>query len=180
VKNSWAGRKTVNNQSYQLGAGVHSDRQYIPFTPVVEFDWISTCNTKPNISIKPQTFDGRDDFVEYLSQFKILVELQRKSLYLASSLVSNARSVLTKLNEDQTRDLNSLVKVFNNALRLGREIRNWRISLKENGESLSELAQSVKKLIRKAYPSWPLESSCGRTFQWRITRSWHAFTLAGV
>ena len=70
------------------------------------------------MSIKPQTFDGTEDFDEYLSQFKVLVDLhgwnyREKSLYLASSLVRNARSVLSELNEDQMRDFNSLVKVLN-------------------------------------------------------------------
>ena len=114
------------------------------------------------ISIKPQTFDGTEDFDEYLSQFKILVDLHRwnyreKSLYLASSLVGNARSVLSELNEDQMRDFNSLVKVLN--MRYGSVERSemYRAQLKnitkKESESLSELAQSIKKLIKRAYPS---------------------------
>ena len=60
------------------------------------------------ISMKPQTSDGTEDFDEYLSQFKILVDMHRwnyreNSIYLASSLVGNARSVLSELNEDQMR-----------------------------------------------------------------------------
>ena len=49
-------------------------------------------------SVKPQTFDGAEDFDEYLSQFnyKILVDLhgwnyREKSLYRASSLVGNRK-----------------------------------------------------------------------------------------
>lgn len=85
-------------------------------------------NPKPTISLKPQTYDGSEDFEEYLSQFKILVDLHgwdycTKSLYLASSLTGSARAVLGELSEIQIRDFDSLVKVL--SMRYGsRKIRN--------------------------------------------------------
>jgi hypothetical protein len=117
---------------------------------------------KPPISIKPHTYDGSEDFEEYLSQFKILVELhgwdyREKSLYLASCLTGNARTVLGELSEAQSRDFESLVRVLN--MRFGSMERSemFRAKLKNRvkgeKESLSELAQSIKKLIRQAYPT---------------------------
>lgn len=119
-------------------------------------------NPKPTVSLKPQTYDGSEDFEEYLSQFKILVDLHgwdycTKSLYLASSLTGNARAVLGELSEIQIRDFDSLVKVL--SMRYGSVERSemFRAKLKNRvmgtKESLSELSQSIKKLVRQAYPT---------------------------
>jgi hypothetical protein len=74
--------------------------------------------TRPNVTIKPQTFDGTEDFNDFLAHFEILVTLHgwdymTKSLYLASSLSGNARSILTELNEVQRTDYKSLVDLLN-------------------------------------------------------------------
>lgn len=59
---------------------------------------------KPNhVTLKPQTFDGSEDFDEYLTQFEMLCDLhgwdyRTKSLYLASSLTGGARALLSELN----------------------------------------------------------------------------------
>ena len=118
--------------------------------------------TKPTVSIKPQIYGGEEDFEEYLSQFQVLVDLHgwdyhTKSLYLASSLAGNARGVLGELTPTQMRDFDSLVKFLN--MRFGSVERSemFRARLKNRvrgeNESMSELAQSIKKLIRQAYPS---------------------------
>ena len=67
-------------------------------------------------SVKTQTFDGAEDFDEYLSQFncKILVDLHGWNYLSIGPVVlsETARSVLSELNEDQMRNFNSLVKVL--------------------------------------------------------------------
>ena len=113
------------------------------------------------VKIKPQHYDGSDDWDEYLTQFNILAELngwsyQYKSLYLASSLTGNARALLNELDDEKRRDFTSLVVALNN--RFGSENKaeyfrsKLQIKVRSPNESLMELAQSVKKMTRKAYP----------------------------
>ena len=120
---------------------------------------------EPDIShnrMKPQTYDGSDDLDEYLAQFNIVAELNKwnypiKSLYLASSIVGAARAILCELDVDKRRDFNSIVTALQN--RYGSvhkaEIFRSRLQSKTLGrnETIPELAQSVRKLTRKAYPS---------------------------
>lgn len=118
---------------------------------------------KPNhVTLKPQTFDGSEDFDEYLTQFEILCDLhgwdyRTKSLYLASSLTGGARALLSELNGDQRRDFNSLVKILNRRYGSVERSEMYRAQLKTktrgSNETLPELAQSIKKLTRKAYPT---------------------------
>lgn len=117
---------------------------------------------KSHVSIKPQTYDGSEDFDEYLAQFEILVDLhgwdyKTKSLYLASSLTGGARALLNELNETQRRDFHSLAKILNRRYGSVERSEMFRAQLKTKirgtNESLSELAQSIKKLTRQAYPT---------------------------
>ncbi|KAL3866929.1 hypothetical protein ACJMK2_044176 [Sinanodonta woodiana] len=114
--------------------------------------------------MKPQLYDGREDFDEYLSQFEIVSELNGwdnnlKSLYLASSLTEGARALLNELTSAQRRDYNSLVNVLD--LRYGSMNRaeifkaKLQTRTKRKDMSISELAQSIKKLTRQAYPGDP-------------------------
>ena len=111
---------------------------------------------------KPRNYDGNEDFEDYLSHFEILSELNQwdyytKSLQLASKLSGSALGILAELNETQKRDFNSLVKALR--MRFGSlersEMFRARLKARTRGknESLSELAQSVKKLTRQAYPT---------------------------
>jgi hypothetical protein len=106
---------------------------------------------KPNVSIRPQSYDGIEDFEEYLAQFQVFVDLHgwdyhTKSLYLASNLTGKARTALSKLSAAQMWDLDSLVRV--SSMRFGSvepfEMYCTRLKSKVNGpnESLSEMAQS--------------------------------------
>jgi hypothetical protein len=117
---------------------------------------------KSQMPVKLKDFDGTEDFNDFLAHFEILVTLHgwdymTKSLYLASSLSGNARSILTELNEVQRTDYKSLVDLLNRRFgSLGRaelfraQLKN---RIKGNNESISELAQSIKKLTRLAYPT---------------------------
>jgi hypothetical protein len=133
------------------------DRHRVPGDPppVVYF------RNNRKISMKLQLYDGDDDLNEYLAQFEILAEINNceyiaKSLYLAGSLKGGARALLNELDRDQRKDYDSLVRVLNNRygsaerFELHRAKRHTRIRGKY--ETLPELAQSIKKLTRLAYP----------------------------
>ena len=113
---------------------------------------------------KPQCFEGSEDLDEYLAQFEILSELNRwdyhqKSLHLASSLKGNARAILSELSHVERRDYNHLIKAL--TTRFGSQGRaeiyraQLQTRIRHRDETISELAQSIKKLTRHAYPEAP-------------------------
>jgi hypothetical protein len=117
-----------------------------------------------SVKLKPQNYDGTEDLDDYLSQFEILADLncwnyETKSLYLAGSLKGDARTLLTELSSLQRRDYDRLVHIL--TLRFGSLNRaeiykaNLQTRVKRRDESISELAQSIKKLTRQAYPNAP-------------------------
>lgn len=122
--------------------------------------------TQNGAKMKPQFYDGSEDLEDYLSQFEILAELNQwnyhsKSLYLASSLKGDARSMLSELSPIERRDFDTLVDILK--LRFGSVNRseiykaNLQTRTKHRDESISELAQSIKKLTRQAYPNAPYD-----------------------
>ena len=124
------------------------------------------CNSQPSqdrsqCKIKPQNYNGATDFDEFLAQFEIVSELNgwlysEKSLYLASCLTGDARSLFSELDYEGKRDYNTLIEKI--AGRFGSENRSeiFRTQLKSRsrnkGETIPELAQAIKKLVRQAYP----------------------------
>ena len=111
--------------------------------------------------MKPQNFSGAEDFDEFLSQFEITCEINRwqyreKSLYLANCLTGEARSLLSELDPDGRRDYSTLVEKLTNRFGSVNRSEIFRTQLKSRvrnkGESIPQLAQAVKKLVRQAYP----------------------------
>jgi hypothetical protein len=111
------------------------------------------------MGIKPSSFDGVDDFDEYLIQFEILAKLHKwdyqvKSLCLASCQTGNARAILTELNEAGQQNFNSLLSIL--GMHYGSiersEIYRARLKgrIRAGNESVPELAQSIKK----TFPDW--------------------------
>lgn len=113
---------------------------------------------------KPNCFDGTEDFDEYLAQFEMLTKLNRwdyysKSLHLACSLKGDALSILSELSESEREDYQCLVKVlktrfgFQGKAELSRA--QLQTKIKRENETMSELAHTIKKLTRNAYPDAP-------------------------
>jgi hypothetical protein len=97
-----------------------------------------------------------------ISQFEIVADLNNwdyrtKSLQLAGHLAKDACGLLGELSPDQRRDYDTLVNALK--IRFGSTERSemFRAKLKTwvkgRDESISELAQAIKKLTRQAYPS---------------------------
>lgn len=111
--------------------------------------------------VKPQNFSGATDFDEFLSQFEITSEIngwqyRDKSLYLANCLTGEARSLLSELDYLGRRDYKTLVEKLANRFGSVNRSEIFRTQLKSRsrnkGESIPELAQAIKKLVRQAYP----------------------------
>ncbi|MCG7878412.1 MAG: hypothetical protein N0C90_19075 [Candidatus Thiodiazotropha endolucinida] len=111
--------------------------------------------------MKPQNFDGKSDFDEFLCQFEINCEInawgyKEKSLYLANCLTGDARSLLNELGPEGRRDYNTLIDKLRNRFGSVNRAEIFRTQLKSRtrnkGETIPELAQAIKKLVRQAYP----------------------------
>lgn len=124
--------------------------------------------SEPNLSrnvgvkMKPQNFSGDEDLEDFLAQFEITSEINRwsyseKSLYLASSLTRNARSILTEMKEGERRDFSCLVSKLKTRFGSEHKAEIFRTQLKtrvrQKNESIPELAHSVRKMTRQAYPT---------------------------
>lgn len=115
-----------------------------------------------SIKMKPQTYDGSDDLDEYLTQFNLVAELngwdyETKSLFLASSMVGGTRALLCELEPRQRKDYISIVNALQNRYGSINRAEVYRSKLQGKvlgkNETLPELAQTIRKLTRKAYPS---------------------------
>ena len=162
----YGGPSNFNNHSPILESG-ENIRQWHFDIPLRDFNLndnriSSPYQQKSAVNVRPPTFDGTEDFGEYLVQFEILVDLHQwdyrmKSLYLASSLIGNARALLSELSDTQRRDFDSLVSILNRRFGSVERSEIFRAKLKNRtkmeNESLSALAQSIKKLTRQAYPT---------------------------
>ena len=110
---------------------------------------------------KPATFDGTTSWHDYITQFELVAEMNQwsdesKALELATSLRSQAQSVLSDLSYSQRRDYYILVKSLEERFEPENQAELYRAQLKtrtrKKNEALTEYAQEVKKLVRKAYP----------------------------
>ena len=113
------------------------------------------------VKIKPQTYDGSEDLSEYVTHFNLVAELNGwsygvKSLHLASCLTGDARTLLNDLDARKQRDYNALLEALNH--RFGTENRaeifksQLKMRVRGKSETLPELAQSIRKLAKRAYP----------------------------
>lgn len=114
------------------------------------------------VRMKPQQYDGRDDWDEYVAEFDILSDINRwgyesKSLYLAGSLKGQARAILNELSPSERRDYDKLVKALSNRFGTTNRAEMFRARLqsktRNRDESIPELAQTIRKLTRQAYPN---------------------------
>ena len=125
------------------------------------FSEVRRSKSEISCKIKPQIYDGSDDLEEYLTQFDLLAELnvwdsKTKALLLASSLSGNARAILYEITNGERHDFDSLVTSLKNRFGSVNRAEVFRAELQTRvrfkNESLPELAQSIKKLTRRAYP----------------------------
>ena len=114
-----------------------------------------------SLKVKPQSYDGSEDLSEFITHFNLVAEINGwnyglKSLQLASCLTGDARALLTDLDRRTQRDYRELVEALNH--RFGTENRaeifksQLKMRVRGKNETIPELAQSVRKLTKRAYP----------------------------
>ena len=110
---------------------------------------------------RPPPFDGKSGCRDYLVQFDMIAKLNRwdgttKAMELATSLKGTAVSILTDLEPEYRRDYGRLVSALLARFEPDNQSEVFRAQLKgkrrRGQEALTELAQDVRTLARKAYP----------------------------
>lgn len=156
-------------RSFDARTQTHSNNVCV-YRPIFQFrsknQAQSQTQTRQTTVAKPDTYDGRSSWTDFITQFEIVCRLNNwsseiKALQLAACLRGTARSVLTDLRPHQLDDYYELKFVLQtrfepkNQTEMSRAEMNSRYQRKD--ESLSELAQYIKRLARLDYPTAPCE-----------------------
>ncbi|CAC5407814.1 unnamed protein product [Mytilus coruscus] len=122
--------------------------------------------TNKNTYKKPPVYDGTPSWQDYLVQFKQLGKRNQwtqedKAMELAVSLRGAAVSILSDLGLPDRENYNCLVSALAARFEPTNQSEIFRSKVKsrvrEKGETLPELAQDVKRLVRFAYPTAGVE-----------------------
>lgn len=118
---------------------------------------------RPRTKIKKTPeFDGHSSWRDYFTQFEMVAELNgwdddTKALELATSLRGVAQGILSDLSAAERRSFRHLVAALGNRFEPEHQTAMYKAQIRNRkrrrGESLMELAQDIKKLVRKAYPT---------------------------
>ena len=115
---------------------------------------------------KPPEYNGTTSWQDYLVQFEMLAKVNKwgykeKAMELATSLRGVAVAVLSDLGVVEREDFNSLTAALTARFEPKNQSEIYRAQIKsrirKKGESLPELAQDVKRLVRFAYPTAGVE-----------------------
>ena len=105
-------------------------------------------------------------WTDYLVQFNLFADHNNwdnrlRAINLAMNLRGTARSVLSDLGQAQRGDFGALVSALSACFGLVHQSEMYRVKMKSRvrrkGESIPELAQDIRKLVRLAYPLAPVE-----------------------
>ncbi|KAK7501888.1 hypothetical protein BaRGS_00006974 [Batillaria attramentaria] len=174
---SWSGPGGDHGTSVTQGAERRSLRGLLPaeddspsedrelrdratFTVDEHLDVSGTTGTK--IKRKPALYDGKTSWREYQVQFEMLAaacswSYRQMAVELATSLREQAVGVLATLQPNQRYDYRTLVAALEARFEPRHQTEMHRAGLRtrmrKRQESLTALAQDLKKLTRKAFPA---------------------------
>ena len=115
--------------------------------------------------MRPATYDGSGSWSDYKAHFDACSELNRwtekeKGLYLAVSLRGQAQGVFGNLSK-HCNDYTELVIALQERFQPPNQTELYRVQLRERkqraSETLSELAQDIRRLTNLAYPTAPAD-----------------------
>lgn len=116
--------------------------------------------TPYKLSIKPETYDGGDDWEEYISHFEICAELGRwteheKVLALGMALKGPARTFYISLTVTERQTYDVLVQRLGQRFGSTRQKNRWLSRLESRkrgqGESIAALADDLRQMAQRAY-----------------------------
>ena len=115
---------------------------------------------------KPDVFDGKTNLHDYLVHFELIAEINRwnnteKALELATSLRGDAQGILGDIRAENRHDYEHLVSALKARFQPENQSELYRAQMKgrlrRKNETLSELAQDIKRMIRLGYPNATVE-----------------------
>ena len=110
--------------------------------------------------IKPDTYDGKGDWDEYISHFRDCAELggwseRSKLLLLAASLRGQARTFYMSINEEERQSYGMLVCKLNQRFGSSRNQTRWlsKFEMRRRlpGESIADLGDDLRQMAQRAY-----------------------------
>lgn len=131
--------------------GDYVDRLMAPFSPV-------TCRRPP--SLKPEIYDGTDDWDEYQCHFQVCAELgnwneREKVLALSASLRGAARTFLMSLTASERQNYDLLVMKLSQRFGSLRQQNRWLARFesrkRQPGESIAALGDDLRQMAQRAY-----------------------------
>ena len=114
------------------------------------------------VHIKPEAYDGAEDWLEYLVYFEQLAELNgwdkpTMAIMLGLCLKGSARTVLAGLGLPERRDYDKLKRALTQNFSPPEKVHLHMAELKarkrKSGESLAILGRDIARLTRLAYPT---------------------------
>ncbi|CAG2191634.1 unnamed protein product [Mytilus edulis] len=112
------------------------------------------------------TFDGEGNWEDYLVQFELIAAINKwsdleKALELATSLRGTAQSILTDLRPEMRTNFVRLTAALASRFQPENQAEMYRAQMKSRirgrTEQIPVLGQDIKRLVRLAYPSAPME-----------------------
>ena len=113
--------------------------------------------------VKPATYDGSGNWLDYKAHFDVCAELndwsdKQKGMYLAVSLRGQAQGVFGNIR-NKSYEYTDLVKALEERFAPPNQNELYRVQLRERrqkaAETLSELGQDIRRLTNLAYPTAP-------------------------
>ncbi len=120
---------------------------------------------KRGVMMKPATYDGTGSWTDYKAHFEACAEIngwseQDKGLYVAVALRGQAQGVLSNL-DTKTNSYDELMTALQERFAPPNQTELYRAQLRERrqkaSETLSELAQDIRRLTNFAYPTAPID-----------------------
>ena len=117
------------------------------------------------VKIKPATYDGTGSWKDYKAHFDACCRIngwskEEKGLYLSVSLRGQAQGILSHLSQD-SNDFDKLMTALEERFAPPNQAELHRAQLRERrqkaSETLSEMAQDIRRLTNLAYPSAPTD-----------------------
>lgn len=117
-------------------------------------------NRSHTVTIKPEPYDGGDDWEEYISHFELCAELGRwratdKVLALAAALRGPARTFYISMEQSEKRNYAVLTQKLGARFGSTRQQNRWlsRLEMRKRqpGESVAALADDLRQMAQRAY-----------------------------
>ncbi|CAG2192882.1 unnamed protein product [Mytilus edulis] len=115
---------------------------------------------------KPALYDGEGNWEDYLVQFELIAAINKwadleKALELATSLRGTAQSIFTNLIPEMRTNFVQLTAALASRFQSENQAEMYRAEMKSKirgrTEQIPVLDQDIKRLVRLAYPSAPME-----------------------